>query len=261
MTLKNREERLKNWCSEKGLAMDSSRVRTAGFGRSVSQKAVWAAKKKINNGIHSIAGSGEPQDSSNSASSSANNLTFKSNGGIITPSFKFTEDTSLKFQAAFIGQYNKAVQIFGEITTIDTVGVLYTDKSSKVYGEYNDNRFTLNIRNAEKNNFISIMNDICKKQKDSGEWSTDNARHTIRHEIGHAIVNQHNIYDPMWHEKSVEISTLFAQFKMSSVLLKDTLSKYGFDDANEMMAESIAEYLNGNPRQLSFDVVKIILGK
>ena len=61
VTLKNREERLKNWCSEKGLAMDSSRVRTAGFGRSVSQKAVWAAKKKLqvpNNALNPLDNSG-----------------------------------------------------------------------------------------------------------------------------------------------------------------------------------------------------------
>lgn len=49
VTLKRREERLEAWCEDKGLQLDSSRVRTAGFGRSVSQKAVWAAKKSEQN--------------------------------------------------------------------------------------------------------------------------------------------------------------------------------------------------------------------
>ena len=45
VTLKRREERLEAWCEDKGLQLDSSRVRTAGFGRSVSQKAVWANRR------------------------------------------------------------------------------------------------------------------------------------------------------------------------------------------------------------------------
>jgi DUF971 family protein len=46
-TLKNRENRLSEFCKNNGLLQDGSRVRAAGFGRSEAQKAVWAAKKRM----------------------------------------------------------------------------------------------------------------------------------------------------------------------------------------------------------------------
>ena len=47
VTLKNREARLNEHLKATGLLPDSSRVRVDGFGKSVSQKAVWANKKYI----------------------------------------------------------------------------------------------------------------------------------------------------------------------------------------------------------------------
>lgn len=44
--LKKREKRLNDFCRDNGLLKDSSRTRVNGFGRSVSQKAVWADRKK-----------------------------------------------------------------------------------------------------------------------------------------------------------------------------------------------------------------------
>lgn len=58
VTLKRREERLSQFCKDKGLMPDNSRVRVAGFGRSEAQKAVWAAKKSSQNGLTSGGGSG-----------------------------------------------------------------------------------------------------------------------------------------------------------------------------------------------------------
>jgi len=45
VTLKNREARLNEHLKATGLLPDNSRVRVDGFGRSVSQKAVWASKR------------------------------------------------------------------------------------------------------------------------------------------------------------------------------------------------------------------------
>ncbi len=45
VTLKVREERLDKFIKDNDLPRDNARVRTAGFGKSVSQKAVWAVKK------------------------------------------------------------------------------------------------------------------------------------------------------------------------------------------------------------------------
>lgn len=45
VTLKNREAKLQEFCRQTGSYVDTSRVRVDGFGKSVSQKAVWANKK------------------------------------------------------------------------------------------------------------------------------------------------------------------------------------------------------------------------
>lgn len=45
VTLKRREERLSQFCKDKGLMPDNSRVRVVGFGRSEAQKAVHSANK------------------------------------------------------------------------------------------------------------------------------------------------------------------------------------------------------------------------
>ena len=47
--LKKQESKLKDWIKEKELTPDPSRVQVNGFGRSVSQKAVWANKKALQN--------------------------------------------------------------------------------------------------------------------------------------------------------------------------------------------------------------------
>lgn len=65
-TLKNREQRLDSFCKNNGLQKDNSRVRTVGFDRSVSQKAVHAAKNYTA-----------------AKNNSGNGLTSGGNGGII----------------------------------------------------------------------------------------------------------------------------------------------------------------------------------
>ena len=56
VTLKNREAKLQEFCRQTGSYVDTSRVRVDGFGKSVSQKAVWANKKYIANASANIQG-------------------------------------------------------------------------------------------------------------------------------------------------------------------------------------------------------------
>ncbi|MGN0642252.1 MAG: phage minor capsid protein [Huintestinicola sp.] len=64
VTLKNREERLDSFIRDNNLQRDNSRVRVAGFGKSVSQKAVWAERKFYPpNGLTSGGGNGKMNDS------------------------------------------------------------------------------------------------------------------------------------------------------------------------------------------------------
>ena len=56
VTLKNREAKLQEFCRQTGSYVDTSRVRVDGFGKSVSQKAVWANKKYVANVSANIQG-------------------------------------------------------------------------------------------------------------------------------------------------------------------------------------------------------------
>lgn len=67
VTLKNREAKLQEFCRQTGSYVDTSRVRVDGFGKSVSQKAVWANKKYVANVSANIQGG---RGASSSASSS-----------------------------------------------------------------------------------------------------------------------------------------------------------------------------------------------
>lgn len=260
--LRRQREEYEKFSKSAGLLTQNERNQVVGFGRSEASRASWAAK---NGGTHKLSsGNGANNSGSSSQNNSSGTLTSNSNSGIITPNYKFTEDTSSKFRKAFNAQYDKAVKIFGDITTIDTVGVLYAPRNSGDYGEFSDNTRLLTIRHADDNDFINTMTGICKKHHDDGKWSTENARHTIRHEIGHAVYLQHQLNDPDWFDKCQKLYGLFDQYKNSrtdvtDVARKDVLSIYGFESHTEMVSECIAEYLGGNPRDFAKRVVNIIL--
>lgn len=250
VTLKRREAKLEEHLRNTGLLPDNSRVRVDGFGRSVSQKAVWA-ERKYQSALHKISGSG------------SNNKILDNNSKpsiIASVGYTFSSDTSQAFRNAFNALYERAVKIFGDIRTIGRVGVFRPPRTSNEYGEYNDNTFDLNIRFADKSNFLKLISKVAEKFKAEGKWSTDNKYHVISHEIGHAIVNQHRIYDPAWNDKLKRICDVYSEgATLNPNSQGSLLSTYGYSDVDEFVAESIAEYLSGNYRQAAETIVKIIL--
>lgn len=123
------------------------------------------------------------------------------------------------------------------------------------------------------------MQKSAKVQFDFGFWSTDKAEHSIRHELGHAI--QHMITDPKAGnpfgnsvEKLNKISALRNQVMQDCGITKwsiddhqhmkaagDVLSYYALKTDGEFIAESVAEYMGGNPRPMAKKVVEILLEK
>lgn len=250
VTLKRREAKLEEHLRNTGLLPDNSRVRVDGFGRSVSQKAVWA-ERKYQSALHKISESG------------SNNKILDNNSKpsiIASVGYTFSSDTSQAFRNAFNAQYERAVKIFGDIRTVGRVGVFQPSRTSSEYGEYNDNTFDMNIRFADKPDFLKLISKVAEKFKAEGKWSAGNKYHVIRHEIGHAIVNQHRMYDPDWNDKLKRICDVFSEGKgLDKTAQADLLSVYGFSDYNELIAESIAEYLTQTPRATAEKIVKIIL--
>lgn len=266
VVLKRREAKLAEHLRASGLLPDNSRVRVDGFGRSVSGKAVWA-ERKYRSGLHKISGETNDIFRSNGSGQSSDyengikTLDNSSNPSIMSSvRYTFSDDTSQAFRNAFNQQYEAAVKVFGIINTIERVGVFRPLRTSDEYGEYSDNTFDLNIKYADKPNFLKLFSQIAKDFFGKGKWSTDNRYHVIRHEIGHAIVNQHRLYDPKWSDKAKRICDIYSEGKdLDEKLRANLLSVYGYDDYNEMVAESIAEYLSPNPRITAQRIVKIIL--
>ena len=114
-----------------------------------------------------------------------------------------------------------------------------------------------------------------------GTWSTGSKEHIIRHELGHAVhkgvekqTNKaalESLLKKGIHESGIRSTTFtrVAYEKMGLTMqdLRDDvkkaggkLSAYGFTSVDEMVAESIAEYMGGSPREFAESVVKTLMG-
>ncbi|MBR5004185.1 MAG: hypothetical protein IKY14_01815, partial [Erysipelotrichaceae bacterium] len=121
------------------------------------------------------------------------------------------------------------------------------------------------LRNVGTKKSMEKLETVAKEQHETGFWSTPEALHTIRHEIGHAIhdaigtpeINK-KLND---HRKSIQEERMQRSRKGDrSHRYSDWLSEYGFTNTGEFVAESVAEYLAGNPRETASKVVEILIG-
>ena len=114
-----------------------------------------------------------------------------------------------------------------------------------------------------------------KSSKEVGFWSTGAAEHSIRHELGHAIdyalVRDKGVLN---NPKADRITALNNKISEECGISKwsvgdrehfkaagEKLSYYGLMNDKEFVAESIAEYMNGNPRETAKAVVDILLDR
>ncbi len=115
------------------------------------------------------------------------------------------------------------------------------------------------------------------EQHGYGFWSNGAPEQTIRHELGHSI--HKSIYDSLdsinlqktkdiedlWQDtvNKVGITKWVNNDKPETMaLLKKSsqyLSYYGLKDSHEFVAECVAEYMGGNPREVAKKCVEIIL--
>lgn len=118
---------------------------------------------------------------------------------------------------------------------------------------------------------IERITKLAAEHHRQGYWSTDSPAHCIRHEIGHAleimIRNEHP--ERIAEIREIREETIkkcgiidYATSAEDSRLVKKTgeyISYYGLANESELIAESVAEYLNGNPRKVAMDVMSILL--
>ena len=166
----------------------------------------------------------------------------------------------------------EAKEIFGdhafdELNYIGTFPKGYSSNWKGAYVTSSDPTVdgSLWLRNVRNKNALEKLENVAKEQYEMGYWSAPYAMQTIRHELGHAIhralgteAKTAQIYEYMNSIKTER----FARNRKGDRNHKysDWLSEYGFTNVKEFVAESVAEYMGGNPRQTAKTVVKLLIG-
>lgn len=149
---------------------------------------------------------------------------------------------------------------------LKSVGTFPKGYSTSWAGAYAPSKEALWLRNVSNKDCLGKLKAVAESQKRIGHWSTGDAMHTIYHEIGHAVSRAIEV------EKSTESMTRFQriealrksiqnevfQKKGGTAMYADYLSKYGMTNMNEFIAESVAEYMVGNPRDTAKQVVDLL---
>jgi hypothetical protein len=175
------------------------------------------------------------------------------------PNYSFEPKVTPEVQEAFNEEYNKAVELYGEINTVSGVDVM-TDVS-KDEGNYNDNSRWISLRHAEKKNGLKLMAAVAQEKYKNGKWSTGHPRHAMRHEIGHAIQLHYSMNDKNWSEKLLKISDIF-QKAIQEIEGYTMPSSYIGDDIEEFISECVAaSFLNPKKQSKTVKAVfRIITG-
>ena len=172
--------------------------------------------------------------------------------------------------------------IFGDLSKAgELTGIRVLPKKQSYVAAYSPTMkeifFTKN--NVGYKTSMTNLAKLAKQQKGFGFWSTDAAEHSIRHELGHAI--QHMMTDakagnPYGNSvaKLNKISKLRQQVMKDCGITQwskndtahfkpagDVLSYYALKSDGEFIADSVAEYMAGNPREMAKKVVEILRGR
>lgn len=169
----------------------------------------------------------------------------------------FESKVRLEVQEMFNEEYSKAVEKYGNISTINRVETLNTKSSA--LGEYNDNSRIISLRYAGDKNYSKILTAISQKMKKDGEWSTGNVRHAMRHEIGHAIILEHRLNDDDWDDKLQKITVIYEKALDSENDDYTLPSNYSDGDVDEFISECIAAGYNKKQTATVKEVVDIIV--
>ena len=170
-------------------------------------------------------------------------------------------------------ELTKAYEMFGDLHEADVLNELYLVTGKKPFvAAYNGPMKTL-IFTRENTGFKSSLKKMQKDaifQKEAGFWSTGEKEQSIRHEIGHAVERK-------YYRGNEELEKAITELRMSewarigikewsmetplSTIKKggEKLSFYGLSDNSEFIAESVAEYMSGNPRETARKVVELLL--
>lgn len=180
-----------------------------------------------------------------------------------------------KMPLDFANMINKEVtrvyDIFGNLNAKGRLeAIIIWPKKVSWYAAYSSNSKLIGLKNVTSKGVMKKWAKNAAEQYAAGFWSTNNAEHAIRHELGHAV--QHIVADDdlgkinriqLLHKRlmrELDIDSWSAN-KTDADKLKQAgehISYYALRNENELIAESVAEYMSGNPRPVAKKVIEIL---
>lgn len=167
---------------------------------------------------------------------------------------------------------------FGNLHEMGVLDTLFISSGkTEYYAAYQHASKTmiLNKSTVSKKNAMAKMKKEAKECYKMGFWSTNEAEHSIRHELGHAVdyayIRTNALTTKREQADAIAMLSLDIENKcgIKRWSLADSeehmkaagkeLSYYALMSEKEFVAESIAEYMGGNPRETANKVVDIIL--
>lgn len=168
-------------------------------------------------------------------------------------------------------EISKAYDVFGDIHESGYLNrIMIYPKKTEAYAAYVQKMGVIYMKNVKSKSTYQKMKKNAEEQFEIGFWSTSDAEHAIRHELGHAIEHMYTDTDKSKLEK---ISFLrkgimkrhgIQKWNMEediAIVKKagEDISYYALYDDGEFIAECVAEYMAGNPRTIAKKVVEILL--
>lgn len=172
-----------------------------------------------------------------------------------------------------VNEIENVFSVFGNLHdkgTLNGIRVI-KNKNAQYYASYSPPMKEINLlqHRVQYKNSIAVMKEDAAMSYQAGYWSSSNGMHSLRHELGHAIektlsssqINQiEQIRLSTIKETGIVKFDFYNPPKVDMMIAGTKLSYYSLKNTGEFIAESVAEYLNGGPREIAKSVVDIILG-